>query len=150
MAVPESESLMLAWILLGVLVAALAVLLLRRKREMHRLRDLTERLDAVTQSGDLAERLAPHAGEGGAGELAQGVDRLIERLQVESTSREERESVYRRMLESMHEALLIERDGIQLANPRFAELCGVSSPGKLYGRRLQDLVHPDYAELVAE
>jgi diguanylate cyclase (GGDEF)-like protein/PAS domain S-box-containing protein len=150
MAVPESESLMLAWILLGVLVAALAVLLLRRKREMHRLRDLAERLEAVTQSGDLAERLAPHAGEGGPGEIAQGVDRLIERLQVESTSREERESVYRRMLESMHEALLIERDGIQLANPRFAELCGVSSPGKLYGRRLQDLVHPDYAELVAE
>ena len=35
-----------------------------------------------------AERLAPHAGEGGAGEIAQGVDRLIERLQAESAARE--------------------------------------------------------------
>jgi len=70
------------------------------------------------------------------------VDRLIERLQVESSSREERESVYRRLLETMTEAMLVERDGIQLANARFAELAGVVNPGKLFGRRLADLVHP--------
>ncbi|HET7203983.1 MAG TPA: EAL domain-containing protein [Steroidobacteraceae bacterium] len=141
---------MLASILLGVVAVVLAVALLRRSREMQRMHDLAERLQAVTTSGDLGERLGPHAGEGGAGEIAQGVDRLMERLQAESTAREERETVYRRMLESMHEALLVERDGIQIANPRFAELCGVPSPARLFGRRLEDLVHPDYAELVAE
>ena len=147
---PESQSLMLAWILLGVLAAVLVGLLVRRRRETHRLGELAERLQAVARSGDLAERLAPHVGDGRPAEIAEGVDRLIERMQVESTSRDEREAVYRRMLESMHEAMLVVRDGIQLANPRFAELCGVSSPGKLYGRRLEDLVHPDYAELVGE
>ena len=141
---------MLALILLGAVAAVMAVALLRRAREMQRLRDLGERLQAVAQSGDLSERLTPHAGDGRAGEIAEGVDRLMERLQAESTVREERETVYRRLLETMHEALLIERDGIQLANARFAELCGVSSPGKLFGRRLEELVHPDYAELVAE
>ncbi|HXW10563.1 MAG TPA: EAL domain-containing protein [Steroidobacteraceae bacterium] len=141
---------MLAWILLGVLAAVLAGLLVRRRREAHRFGDLAERLQAVARSGDLAERLAPHVGDGRPAEIAEGVDRLIERLQVESTSRDERESIYRRMLESMHEAMLVVRDGIHLANPRFAELCGVSGPDKLYGRRLEDLVHPDYAELVGE
>jgi diguanylate cyclase (GGDEF)-like protein/PAS domain S-box-containing protein len=150
MAVPETEILMLASILLGVVALVLAVALVWRTRDMQRMRDLAERLQAVASSGDLGERLAPHAGEGGAGEIAQGVDRLMDRLQAETVASEERETLYRRLLESMHEALLVERDGIQLANPRFAELCGVSSPVRLLGRRLADLVHPDYAELVTE
>jgi diguanylate cyclase (GGDEF)-like protein/PAS domain S-box-containing protein len=150
MAVPESDILMLASILLGGTAAVLAVALARRTREMRRLRDLAERLQAVSESGDLGERLAPHAGEGSTAEIAVGVDRLIERLQVESAARQEREDVYRRMLETMHEALLIERDGIQLANPRFAELCGVASPASLLGRRLGDLVQSEYSELVTE
>ncbi|HWJ06674.1 MAG TPA: EAL domain-containing protein [Steroidobacteraceae bacterium] len=141
---------MLASILLGTVAAVLAVVLARRSREIRRLRDLAERLQVVAANGDLGERLAPHAGEGDTAELAVGVDRLIERMQVESAARQEREDVYRRMLETMHEALLIERDGILLANPRFAELCGVPSPAKLVGRRLDALVHPDYAELVRE
>ena len=150
MASPETNTVMLALILLGAVAAVLAVALIGRAREIGRVRELGERLQAVADTGDLAERLSPHAGEGSAGELAGGVDRLIERLQVESTARVERESVYRRLLETMHEAVLVERDGIQLANARFAELCGASSPGKLYGRRLTELVHPDYADLVGE
>ncbi len=150
MASPENDTVMFALILLGAVAVVLAVALLQRAREIHRLRELGERLQAVADSGDLAERLTPHAGEGSAGEIAGGVDRLIERLQVESSTREERESVYRRLLETMHEAMLVERDGIQLANARFAELTGVANPGKLFGRRLADLVHADYAELVTE
>jgi diguanylate cyclase (GGDEF)-like protein/PAS domain S-box-containing protein len=141
---------MLALILLGAVAAGLAVALYRRAVDAHGLRELGERLEAVAASGDLAERLQPHTSEGSAGTIAQGVDRLIERLQAEHSARDEREAVYRRLLESGHEALLIERDGIQLANARFAELCSVAAPAKLYGRRVQDLVHPDYAELVAE
>jgi diguanylate cyclase (GGDEF)-like protein/PAS domain S-box-containing protein len=150
MASPETNTVMLALILLGAVAAVLAVALFRRAREISRMRQLGARLQAVTDTGDLAERLAPDAGEGSVGELAGGVDRLIERLQVESTARVEREAVYRRLLETMHEAVLVERDGIQLANARFAELCAVSNPGKLFGRRLTDLVHPDYADLVGE
>ena len=89
-------------------------------------------------------------GEGSATEIAGSVDRLIERLQVASTAHAEREAVYRKLLESMHEAMVVERDGILLANARFAELCGVDSPAELFGRRLSDLVHPDFADLLAE
>ena len=150
MAVPETDTLMLASILLGALAAVLAVALARRWREGRRLRDLVERLHAVTESGDLAERLAPHAGEGSPADIATGVDRLIERLQSESATRREREDVYRRLLDSVHEAMLVERDGIQVANARFAELCGVPSPARLGGRRLEELVLGEYSGLVAE
>jgi diguanylate cyclase (GGDEF)-like protein/PAS domain S-box-containing protein len=143
--------LIIALVVLGVVAIVLAVALFRRTRDIQRVRDLGDRLQAVATSGDLAERLAPHAHEGDASELAEGVDRLIERLQAESSAREERESVYRRLLETMNEALLIARDNtIQLANVRMAELCGASSPGKLVGRRVEEFVHGDYQELVGE
>ena len=135
---------------LGLLAVVLAVLLVRRSRELHDVRELGERLAAVAQSGDVAERLAPHAREGSAATLAESADQLIERLQVESTTRAERETVYRRLAEAMHEAVVVDRDGIQVCNARFAELCGVASPAQLVGRKLPELVHADFAELMAE
>ena len=140
---------MLASIVLGAIVVVLAGILFWRNREVQRLRELGERLQAVATTGDFAERLSPQA-EGSASEIAGSVDVLIERLQHEKTARSERESIYRKMLETMHEALVIESDGIRLANARFAEMCGVDSPVELFGRTLSDLVHPDFRELVDE
>jgi PAS domain S-box-containing protein len=140
----------LALILLGAVAVALAVALVQRAREIRRLRELGERVLAVAQSGDLAERLTPHAAAGSATDIAEGVDRLIERLQEQSAARDEREGIYRRLLGTMHEAMLVERDGIELANARFAELCGVANPAKLLGRRLSELVRAEYSELVDE
>jgi len=70
MASPENDTVMFALILLGAVAVVLAVALLQRLREIHRLRELGERVQAVADSGDLAER--PHApcGRGSAGEIA--------------------------------------------------------------------------------
>jgi diguanylate cyclase (GGDEF)-like protein/PAS domain S-box-containing protein len=141
---------MLATIALGALAATLAALLYSRNRELARVRAVGERLEAVARTGDLTERLAPHAEEGSATDFAQSIDRLIERAQAESSTRVEREGVYRRLLETMHEAMAVERDGIRLANARFAELCGAPNPAQLVGRRLTDFVHADFEPLVAE
>ena len=147
---PDNDMLKAALLVLVLLVAVLAVLLQRRARESRQVRELGERLAAVATTGDLAERLAPHVPEGSASELAESADRLISRLQEESAVRAEREAVYRRLTEAMHEAVAVERDGIRLANARFAELCGAASPAQLVGRRLTDLVHPDFADLLGE
>ena len=57
MASPENDTVMFALILLGAVAAMLAVALLQRLREIHRLRELGERVQAVADSGDLAARL---------------------------------------------------------------------------------------------
>jgi len=147
---PDNDMVIAALVALGLLALALGVLLLRRTREMRDVRELGERFAAVAQTGDLGERLAPHVGEGSAGEIAERADQLLARLQQESSARAEREFVYRRLAEAMNEAVAVDRDGIQLANAKFAELCGVSSPAQLVGRTLAELVHPDFAELVNE
>jgi len=147
---PGNQMVTPALVVLGLVAVVLVVLLVRRSRELRAVRELGERFVAVAQTGDLAERLTPHAGAGTAGELAESADRLIARLQRETSTRAERESVYRRLAEAMHEAVVVERGGIQAANAKFAELCGVSSPTQLVGRSLGELVHPDFAELMNE
>jgi diguanylate cyclase (GGDEF)-like protein/PAS domain S-box-containing protein len=140
---------MLATIALGALAVFLAALLYRRSRELDGVREVTDRLEAVARTGDLTERLTPHAGEGSATDVATSIDKLIERVQGDNSALAEREGVYRRLLGSMHEAMAVERDGIVVANARFAELSGVDSPYQLVGRHLADLVHPDFSSLIA-
>jgi diguanylate cyclase (GGDEF)-like protein/PAS domain S-box-containing protein len=150
MAGPDNPLVMVALVALGLLAVVLAFLLVRRSRELHAVRELGERFVAVAQTGDLAERLTPHAAAGAAGELAESADRLIARLQKETSTRADRETAFRRLAEAMNEAVAVERHGIQAANAKFAELCGLASPAQLVGRTLPDLVHPDFAELMAE
>jgi len=71
-----------------------------------------------------------------------------ELLRGENAAALERQAIFRRLAESMHEGIAVERGGIQLANARFAELCGAASTAELVGRPLPDLVHPDFRELL--
>jgi diguanylate cyclase (GGDEF)-like protein/PAS domain S-box-containing protein len=135
-------------IALGALSVLLAVLLYRRDRELQQVRELGERVGALAGTGDLATKLAPDAGEGSAAEIANRVDELMARVRETSSAGVERESVMRRLLESMHEAMAVDRNGIALANARFAELCGVAGPAALAGRKLTEFVDPDFSELL--
>jgi diguanylate cyclase (GGDEF)-like protein/PAS domain S-box-containing protein len=74
---------------------------------------------------------------------------LGERLKGENAAAAEREALFRRLAEAMNVGMAVERDGIRLANARFAELCGAASTEALVGTPLTDLVHPDYRELLA-
>jgi diguanylate cyclase (GGDEF)-like protein/PAS domain S-box-containing protein len=147
---PGNDTLIFAVIALGAVVALLAFLLHRRTRELAGLRELGERVEAVAASGELGERLTPMAADGGAVRLATQLDRLIEHTDLRLRTAAEREKLYVRLLESMHEAVAVEQQGIRLANARFAQMCGVQSPSQLSGTRIAELVHPDFSELVAE
>ncbi len=147
---PANNLLIAALAILAPLAVLLAVLLYRRHREAAHLREIGDRLAAVAETGDLAERLSPHAAGGSAEDLAGHADRLLARLEKESSTRAERENVYRRLTEAMHEGVAVDCNGIALANARFAELCGAASPAQLVGKQLIDLVHPDFADLLGE
>jgi hypothetical protein len=137
-----------ALVAVGLLAALLALLLGRRVAEIRKVRELGERFDAAVQSGDLAPDLASEAGEGAAAAVAQRADGLLARLRDERAEHAGREAILQRLAGAMHEGLAVERDGIRLANARFAELCGAASTDALTGRALSELVHPDFRELV--
>jgi diguanylate cyclase (GGDEF)-like protein/PAS domain S-box-containing protein len=121
MAGPDNTMLIAALVALALVAAVLGALLARRSREVRQAR-----------------------------ELAESADELVERMKQETSVRTEREFVFQRLNEAMHEAIAVERDGIRVANAKFAELCGASAPSQLVGRTLTELVHADYGELLAE
>jgi diguanylate cyclase (GGDEF)-like protein/PAS domain S-box-containing protein len=62
---------------------------------------------------------------------------------------EAEDGLFHGLLGVVHEAVVVHGDAILLANPRFANLLG-TSPEDLVGKRLAELVEPEYAELVED
>jgi diguanylate cyclase (GGDEF)-like protein/PAS domain S-box-containing protein len=62
----------------------------------------------------------------------------------------ERERSLVGLLSGLHEAVAVHREHIVFANERFAALAGNMDLDQLSGKKMPDLVHPDYTELVTE
>ena len=126
MASPYNDMLIAVLVGLGALVALLGVVLYWRNRQLHELRQVGDRV-ASRRATAISKCASVRTPGEDAAELALNVDRMMERLQREHSTRSDREAVLRRLVESMHEAIAVERDGILLANARFAELCGATA-----------------------
>ncbi len=133
----------------GLLTVVLAVLLARRAGELRAVQALGERMATLADGGDVDTPVVDGRIEGPAAAVAEGAERLVARLRSDLERSTQGQALLRRLAETMHEGLAVERDGIRLANARFAELCGTASPAELVGRPLTELVHPDFTELVA-
>jgi diguanylate cyclase (GGDEF)-like protein/PAS domain S-box-containing protein len=59
------------------------------------------------------------------------------------------DALFHGLVNVVSEAVVVHRDAIVLANPRFARLLG-TAPEEIVGRPLGELVTPEYAELVQE
>jgi PAS domain S-box-containing protein len=63
----------------------------------------------------------------------------------------ESEERYRQLVELSPDSVLVHREGkIAFANSSALELFGAPEPGALVGRDVEDLVHPDFREIVRE
>ena len=93
-----------------------------------------ERVDFDTDHSDLA------ALAGAVNQLLQ----LVHRGQPGGTDN----SLFAEVSDRMHEVVLLYREGILYANPQFTQLLGVERMD-VVGKRLEELVPPDQAELVA-
>ncbi len=79
--------------------------------------------------------------------MTGAVNRLCER-QLESRSADTGE-LFRRLVEGVHDVVVLHTDTIVQANARFAALVG-ETPAALVGRSLVEFVAHDYTELVAD
>ena len=150
MASPYNDMLIAVLVGLGALVVLLGAVLYWRNRQLQDLRQVGDRVAIAARDGDLDMRFGTDAAGEDATELAQNVDRMMERLQREQETHSDREAVLRRLAESMNEAIAVERDGILRRQCPVRRALRRDDPGPLVGRRISDLVHPDFAELLAE
>jgi diguanylate cyclase (GGDEF)-like protein/PAS domain S-box-containing protein len=140
--------------LLSVLFALIAALLLvlytLQRRDLRKLAELSQQLQRIAIGGRLPGRVELASDKPEVAALITAVNHLLTR----SAGPGERDAAYAPKLftelgERIHEAVLLHGDTILYSNRQFASFVGVDR-SELVGRRLADLVPPEYAELVNE
>lgn len=140
--------------LLGTLTISLAVAVLLllafifwRERRSAALTRAAGQLEGIVRSGKFAERIRV---SGPAAELADSANRLLEQMAMKDLMIGERERSLVGLLAGLQEAVAVHRDHIVFANERFAALTGSVQAEHLTSKKIADLLHPDYTELVTE
>jgi diguanylate cyclase (GGDEF)-like protein/PAS domain S-box-containing protein len=140
--------------LLSVLFALIAALLLvlyaLQRRDLRKIAELSQQLQRVAIGGRLPGRVDVTSDKPEVAALITAVNHLLTR----TGSSGERDAAYAPKLftelgDRIHEAVLVHGDVILYANVQFASFVGVER-AELIGRRLADLVPPEYSELVSE
>ncbi len=137
-------------LLFALIAALLLVLYGLQRRELRSIGDLSEQLLRIAVGGPFPEQVDFGSDKGEIAGLVTAVNHLLTR----ATRGAERDAAQTPRLfadlgERIHEAVLLHRDVILYANRQFASLIGVDRV-QLVGRRLADLVPPEYSELVSE
>src|SRR5262245_25276531 len=142
--------------LLCLLFALVATLLLVlywfQRREIRSVEQLSQQVQRIAVGGRLDARVELQTDQPEISALATAVNHLLTRVAagppVESGA-QGAPKLFTELGDRIHEAVLVHRDVILYANRQFASFVGVDR-AELVGRKLGDLVPPEYSELVNE
>jgi len=140
------------WLLslaLGLCAAGAVVLHVQKRRAQRSLDTLSEQLTHIAGEGQFEGRMKIGGDQPVAASAAAAVNQLLSRLDTRGHKLQERELLFQRLVETVHEAVVLHRETILYANSRFAALTGMPARD-LAGRQLPELVPDDYADLVRE
>ncbi|MEO7205382.1 MAG: EAL domain-containing protein [Steroidobacteraceae bacterium] len=136
------------WLVTAVILAVGVVVLLMWKRRQERaVNDFSSQIQYLIDAGGAAGRIAPSAEPGALRKLGGAVNKLLEDLEHRGSQLQDREQLFQRLVEAVHDAVLVHRKVILFANARFLSLLGMKSTD-VVGRPLTEFVTPEYVELV--
>jgi len=138
--------------LLSALIAALLfVLYWLQRRELQAVGELSQQLQKIAIGGTLAGRIELQTDHPEISALSTAVNHLLTRTSsaAERAPSPSMPKLFSELADRIHEAVLVHRETIVHANKQFAALVGADRVD-LIGRRLADLVPPEYSELVSE
>src|SRR5580692_11663589 len=137
--------------LLFALIAALVLVLYTlQRRDIKSVEELSQQLQRIAIGGRLAGRVDVASDKPEVAALVTAVNHLLTRAGP-GPEREAAEApkLFADLGDRIHEAVLLHRESIVYANRQFASFVGVDRV-ELIGRRLADLVPPEYSDLVSE
>ncbi len=137
--------------LLFALIAALILVLYGlQRRELRSIGELSQQLLRIAAGGPVPERLDLDSDKAEIAGLINAVNHLLTRA-ARGAERDATQAprLFADLGERIHEAVLVHGEAILYANRQFASFVGVDRVD-LVGRRLADLVPPEYSELVSE
>ncbi len=137
--------------LLFALIAALILVLYGlQRRELRSIAQLSQQLQGIAGGGRLPERVELGSDKAEIAGLVTAVNNLLTRA-AGGTEHDAAQAprLFADLGDRIHEAVLVHREVILYANRQFASFVGVDRVD-LVGRRLADLVPPEYSELVSD
>jgi diguanylate cyclase (GGDEF)-like protein/PAS domain S-box-containing protein len=131
----------------AVLAVGLVLLFAWKRRQERAVNAFSSQIQYLINEGGASGRIALTAEPGALGRLGAAVNKLLEDLEVRGAQLQDREQLFQRLVETVHDAVLVHRKTILFANARFLSLLGMKA-GDVVGRPLTEFVAPEYAELV--
>ena len=94
-----------------------------------------------------AARVGVTGKPGGLTQLGSAVNELLENLEQRGERLKDREQLFQRLVETVHDAVLVHRERILFVNSRFLSLLNLSA-AEVVGKTLSEFVAPEYVDLV--
>ncbi len=138
------------WILTSVVLAVgIAVVMFWNRRQQRAVSEISEQIRRLTAESGAAGRIGLEGKSETLEQLGTAVNQLLENLEERGASLEGRERLFKRLVETVHHAVLVHRQRILYANSRFLALLGMTAKD-VVGRPLGDFVAAEYVELVGQ
>jgi diguanylate cyclase (GGDEF)-like protein/PAS domain S-box-containing protein len=138
-------------LLFALIATLLFVLYWLQRRELTSVGQLSQQLQRIAIGGRLEGKVDLGSDRAEVSALVTAINHLLTRTAAVSERDGARASpkMFAELGDRIHESVLVHREVILYANRQFASLVGVERV-ELIGRRLADLVPPEYADLVSE
>ena len=137
------------WIATSALLAVcVGILFWRKRRQDDALGEISQQIEQLTRdAGESSGRVALAGRPAALGHLGGAVNQLLESVERRGSRMHDREHLFQRLVEAVHEAVLVTRDRVLFVNKRFLALLGTTQE-HVIGRPLSTFVAPEYADLV--
>jgi diguanylate cyclase (GGDEF)-like protein/PAS domain S-box-containing protein len=137
-----------AWFSISAALAVgVGVLFLWKRRQERAVTDFSEQIRRLTFEANTTARIGLEGKPQSLGQLGSAVNKLLESLELRGANLQGREQLFQRLVETVHDAVLVHRKQILFANSRFLTLLRMEAE-QVIGRPLSDFVGPEYVELV--
>jgi len=138
-------------LLFALVATLLLVLYWLQRRELKSVERLTQQLRQIAIGARPDGRVEPESDQPEIAGLTIAINQLLTRIAAGSEQARSRGTaeLFAELGERTHEAVLVHADVILYANRQFASFVGIDRI-ELVGRRLADLVPPEYSDLVRE
>jgi diguanylate cyclase (GGDEF)-like protein/PAS domain S-box-containing protein len=132
------------WLLTSAILAAGIIVLLAWKRRQERAVDeFSRQVAELTREEGGAGRIGLGGKPQVLGRLSNALNQLLESLEKRGARLTDREQLFQRLVETVHDAVLVHRQSILFANARFLSMLGLSA-ADVVGKPLADFVAPEY------
>jgi diguanylate cyclase (GGDEF)-like protein/PAS domain S-box-containing protein len=141
------SSIVLWFLISAILAVGLLVLFVRKRRQERAVDRFSEQVLQLTSGAGPAGRIGLEGNPKALGQLGSAVNKLLEDIEQRGARLLDRELLFQRLVETVHDAVLVHRERILFANSRFLALLNLSA-ADVIGKSLTEFVAPEYVELV--